>query len=154
MSGAFGPGRMRMVAFGILVATFLVGALAGAAVDRVLLADESQQVDRRDRRGDRDGRRHVIDQMDLAPDQRVAIDAILERRGERMRAVWSDMSPRLEAIADSTRAEIMEVLTPAQRAEYKAELERRRERREREEAARGGEVGRDEGKPGADGRGG
>lgn len=132
----FGPGRMRMVAFGVLAATFLVGALAGAAVDRVLLADETEQVDRRADRDDGRDRRHLIDQIEKTPEQEAAIAAILERRGDRMRAVWSEMSPRMEAIADSTRSEIMQVLTPAQRAEYEAKLERRRAHRERDDDGR------------------
>ena len=132
----FGAGRMRLIAFGILLATFGVGILAGTAIDRVALADDARH---EGRPGGRDGgrdRHHLIDELDLAPAQRASIDAILERRGERMRAVWSDMAPRLEAIADSTRQEIMTVLTPEQRADYEARLEERRQRWEREEAER------------------
>lgn len=124
-------GRTRMVGFGLLVATFLVGALSGAAVDRVLSADEppDRTTERRD--GDDDDRRrsYVIDAVDMAPEQRAAIDAILKERSKRMRSVWREAEPRLDAITDSARSEIMQVLTPEQRAEYERKLDERRKRR-------------------------
>jgi Spy/CpxP family protein refolding chaperone len=129
MSPIFGAGRMRLVGFALIAVTFLAGGMAGAAVDRVIMADGSQ----RDAPGGERG--HVIDQVEMTPEQRAAIDAILERRSERMKSTWAEISPRLEAITDSARLEIMEVLTPEQRAEYSRRLEERvRERaREREE---------------------
>lgn len=145
-------GGTRMIGFGLLVATFLVGALAGAAVDRVLSADETETRARAER--DQDRPRYVIDEVELEAEQRAAIDTILERRSERMRAIWRESAPRLSAITDSARMEIMEVLTPEQRAEYERRLEARRERRgsdrrdrdddgRGEEAARGDEPARD-----------
>lgn len=127
-------GRTRLVGFGLLVATFLVGALAGAAVDRVLSAEEP---DRRARAEREEGekRSYVIDRVEMTPEQRASIDAILERRSERMRAVWQEAEPRLDAITDSARAEIMHVLTPDQRAEYERKLEERRARRQQHRAA-------------------
>lgn len=132
MKNLFPPGRIRLIGFGLVAVTFLVGGLAGAAVDRVLTTD----VTRRDAPNAASQRTHVIDQIDMTADQRARIDAILERRSERMKAAWSEISPRLEAITDSARHEIMQVLTPAQQAEYERRLdERSREReREREEA--------------------
>lgn len=125
--------RMRLVGVGLLAVAFIVGALSGAAVDRVLSADEPERVERdRDHNGN-DGRgRYIIDRVDMAEDQRTAIDQILEQRTERMRAVWREVEPRLDAITDSARSEIMQVLTPEQRAEYERMLaERRKGRRDR-----------------------
>lgn len=145
MNGVFG--RMRLVGFGLLAITFVAGALSGAAIDRVLSADEPERVERdRDRR-DR-GRSYIIDRVEMTDEQRAAIDEILEQRAERMRAVWREAEPRLDAITDSARAEIMEVLTPEQRAEYERRLnERRRDHRRdggarQEEAADGERNGR------------
>ena len=76
-----------------------------------------------------DGRSYVIDRVDMETEQRASIDAILERRSERMRAVWQEVEPRLDAITDSARSEIMQVLTPEQRAEYERKLDERRSRR-------------------------
>lgn len=130
MTPLLAQGRMRLVGLGLLVATFLVGALAGAAVDRVLSADVPEA--RRDGRDDDRRRSYVIDRIDMTADQRAAIDAILERRSARMRAVWKETGPRLEAITDSARAEIMGVLTPEQRAQYEQHLRARHDRKEKD----------------------
>jgi Spy/CpxP family protein refolding chaperone len=126
----FGPGRTRLVGFALIAVTFLVGALAGAAFERVLSADAI----RRDVPAAEDRRGHLIDQVDLRPEQRAAIDAILERRSERMKAAWSEISPRMEAITDSARVEIMTVLTAEQRADYEARLQAALEERDRARA--------------------
>ena len=109
--------------------TFVAGALTGAAVDRVLNA-EGPDRSTRERPADGDGRSYVIDQVEMSETQRADIDAILEQRAERMRAVWKEASPRLEAITDSARLEIMQVLTPEQRAEYERRLDEREQARE------------------------
>lgn len=129
MSPAFGVGRTRLLSLGLLVVTFVAGALTGAAVDRVLTAGEVDGGDRaRTRDGDR--RSYVIDQVEMDEVQRQDIDAILERRSNRMRSVWKEVSPHLEAITDSARLEIMQVLTPEQRAEYERRLSEREAARE------------------------
>lgn len=118
--------RTRVMGFGLLAAAFVVGGLAGAAVERVLSAEEPEARIHADHDRD-DGRRsYVIDRVDMAAEQRAAIDAILERRSVRMRAVWQEVEPRLDAISDSARTEIMQVLTPEQRAEYERKLDERR----------------------------
>ena len=139
MTGVPTPRRTRLVGFGLLVATFVVGALTGAAVDRVLNADEApaRAASRED--GERRRGGYVIDGVEMAADQRAAIDAILERRSERMRAVWRQVEPHLDAVTDSARAEIMQVLTPEQRAEYERMLEARRASRQNREDGSAGE---------------
>lgn len=139
MSAMPGSRRTRLVGFGLLVATFIVGALTGAAVDRVVSADEAPP--RRESRDDDDRRRgeYVIDRVEMAADQRAAIDAILERRADRMRAVWRQVEPHLDAVTDSARAEIMQVLTPEQRSEYERMLRERRMRRQEREDGEAGE---------------
>lgn len=119
--------RMRLVGVALLLATFVAGALSGAALDRVLSADEPDPVEqeREDRR-----RSYIIDRVDMEPEQRAAIDAILEERTERMRAVWRQVEPRLDALTDSARVDIMDVLKPEQRAEYERMLEAHRDRRQ------------------------
>lgn len=120
-------GRMRLLGVGLLAATFIAGALAGAAVDRVLSADEPERMERgrdRDRSGHR--RSYVIDRIEMSEAQRSAIDEILQERSARMRATWQEVEPRLDAITDSARVEIMQVLTPDQREEYERKLRERR----------------------------
>lgn len=117
--------RMRLVGVGLLLVSFVAGAASGAAIERVLSADAPERAERRaDRDGDR-RRSYVIDRVEMSDEQRATIDEILERRAKRMRAVWRELSPRLDAITDSARVEITEVLTPEQRAEYERMLEER-----------------------------
>jgi Spy/CpxP family protein refolding chaperone len=141
MRTLFPPGRIRLLGFGVVAVTFVVGGLAGAAVDRVLTAD----VTSRDAPRAATQQTHVIDQVEMTAEQRARIDAILERRSERMKAAWSEMSPRLEAITDSARHEIMQVLTPAQQAEYERRLDdrirSRDEARERDAGSNAGSNG-------------
>ncbi len=132
------PARSRrLVGLGLLLVVFVTGLLAGAAIDRFAMSPDG--VGRAGRRDD-GHRRYVIDQVDLSAEQHQAIDAILDRRATRMRALWQEAAPRLDAISDSARAEIMDVLTPAQRADYERLLQQReaaaRARRlEREDSA-------------------
>ncbi len=120
-------GRNRLLGFGLLAATFIAGALAGAAVDRAL----SGPGEERDHDRDRDRRRsYIIDRVEMAPAQRAEIDSILERRSERMRAIWREVQPRMDAVTDSARSEIMQVLTPEQRADYERRLQDHRRDRE------------------------
>ncbi len=123
-------GRMRLIGFALIAVTFVVGGLAGAAVDRVVTADPSRRDAPADAR-----RTHVIDQVEMTAEQRARIDAILERRSERMKAAWAEISPRLEVITDSARLEIMQVLTPEQRADYERRLEERAREREAREGS-------------------
>jgi hypothetical protein len=138
VSPLFGPGRMRLLGFGLIAVIFLAGGMAGAAMDRVLTGETV----RRDAPAEGE-RGHVIDQVEMTAGQRVAIDAILDRRSERMKAAWAEISPRLEAITDSARMEIMQVLTPEQRAEYERRLESRVADRERRDRARRNEESSD-----------
>ncbi|MFW5951128.1 MAG: hypothetical protein ACOCVZ_03325 [Gemmatimonadota bacterium] len=114
-------GRMRLVGVGLLALAFLVGALTGAALDRVLTDGPKPHRGS----GDDNRRSYIIDRVEMAPEQRQTIDEILDDRSQRMRAVWREVEPRLDAITDSARHEIMDVLTPEQRAEYERMLDRR-----------------------------
>lgn len=143
MSPVFAAGRLRLLGFGLLVVTFIAGALTGAAVDRVLSAEVTEGADHRDGR-DEDRRSYVIDRVEMSEAQRAEIDAILERRSERMRSVWQEVEPRMDAITDSARVEIMQALTPEQRAEYERRLEEREQAREARRRS-SSDRGRDEG---------
>lgn len=118
--------RARLLGFGLLAVTFVVGALAGAAVDRAVSREDGAAQARAERRENDDGRRYIIDRVEMSEGQRATIDSILHLRVERMQDVWREVEPRLDAITDSTRMEIMAVLTPDQRAEYERMLDRRR----------------------------
>lgn len=104
-----------MLGLVVLVVTFAAGAIAATAIDQVLHADPPN----RDAAATNDGcdekRGHLLDRLDLTQDQRARIDTILERRRAQTDRFWTEAGPTLEAITDSTRAEIRAVLTPEQR---------------------------------------
>ena len=135
-----GAGRTRLLGLFLLLATFVAGALAGAAVDRVLTAGEAERAEQRAEREDNsNGRSYIIDEVEMRPAQRAAIDSILERRADRLRAIWRSAEPRMEAITDSARLEIMQVLTPEQRAEYETRLQARQRAVEARRRSDGGQ---------------
>lgn len=108
-----GPRRARWLGIAMLVATFFVGMLAGAATVRVVSAREPGPARAA---SDSTSHHHFLDQLGLTPDQRRAADAILDRRHKQVDAFWKQNGPTLRAIVDSTRSEIRAILTPAQRA--------------------------------------
>lgn len=145
MSEVFG--RARLLGFGILAVAFVAGALSGAAIDRAVSDDDTSREPRQERADDDDdGRSYVIDRVEMTDVQRATIDSILDLRTHRMRAVWREVEPRLDAITDSARYEIMEVLTPEQRAEYENMLDRRRRGGDRGDEDRQGRSERGDGR--------
>lgn len=129
--------RVRLLGFGVLAVTFIAGALTGAVIDRAVTTEGPATESRADRSEDDErDRSYIIDRVEMSEGQRATIDSILELRVRRMRAVWREVEPRLGAITDSARTEIMEVLTPEQQAEYEAMLDRRRGDRDRDDDRR------------------
>jgi Spy/CpxP family protein refolding chaperone len=122
--------RARWTGLAVLALTFAVGALAGAATMQVVGADEPRALDRPGY-----GRRtsELFDRLDLTPAQRVEVDRILERRRAQMEQFWTEHRPLLRGIADSARAEVLEVLTPEQRAREEQFMAERRKQRDRHE---------------------
>jgi Spy/CpxP family protein refolding chaperone len=120
---------------GLLALTFLVGMLAGAASTRVLNAREPE---RAEARPPAKGKHYLFEELDLRPDQRAAIDAIMARRRVLMDSVWKEHGAPIRAAYDSTRAEISTVLTPEQRVEYDALRAARKAERERQKQAAAG----------------
>jgi len=132
----------KLLAVVVLVATFVAGALSGAAVHRVVVAAGAESdVAARGPGGPegRPGRRSLDDrllaELDLSAEQRARVDSVLERRRREMEAFWDTTGPRVRQIVDTTRAEIRQLLTPAQREEYDRLREKwQQEHREREAA--------------------
>jgi Spy/CpxP family protein refolding chaperone len=134
-------GSARLLGAVLLVAVFAAGGLAGAATDRVLHAGEPRAPDRAgwDCRPPR-GEHTLLDQLGLAPEQRVEIDSIMDASRERIRAFWADEGAHVRAMVDSTRAEVRSVLTPEQRTAYdrlRAEADQQRRHKHRRERADG-----------------
>lgn len=119
----------------MLVVTFAAGLLAGAASSRALSAREAAP---RAAAGaecsDRRGPHSIFEKLSLSPEQRQRIDGIMARRRARMDTVWQVHGAPIRAAHDSARAEVRQVLTPAQQAEYDRLRAAHRAERERREA--------------------
>jgi Spy/CpxP family protein refolding chaperone len=128
----FNSGRSaRVLGTVLLLVTFVAGALAGAAVERVLRADNVQPT-RRNGPEMRGGSRRLLQEeefvqrLGLTTEQRAEIKAIMDRRDEQARKVWSEAEPRLKEVGDATRAEVQKVLTADQVQKLEAEIQKRR----------------------------
>jgi len=134
------PRQARLLGVALLVATFAIGGLAGAAAVRLSAAREPAAAPpAAEGSAPREGcRTSTLDQVGLTPEQRERVNAVLERRRRETGAFWDEYGPILRAIVDSTRAEIRAVLTDEQRAEYdRLRAERRRRSHEQDCSERG-----------------
>ncbi|HEX2168615.1 MAG TPA: periplasmic heavy metal sensor [Longimicrobiales bacterium] len=119
--------RARVMGLVVLVVMFAIGALTGAATMRVTGGDQAQASERAESRK----RPGLFETLELTPEQRTQVDAIMERRRGQVEAFWKTNGPQLRAIMDSARAEIRTVLTPEQREleeQFRAERRQHYER--------------------------
>lgn len=137
-------GRMEWQATLLLVVVFGAGAAVGAALDHTRgggpprpAAAPPQQA--------RAGRLPpYLEEMNLTAEQHAQIRKILEAQKPRVDTVMAGVMPRLQAISDSTFAQIRGVLTPDQQVQF----DRARPRREMAPGmpgAPGGRGGREDG---------
>lgn len=119
--------RNSLLAGSLLAVTLVFGVVGGVALDRWLLRPGAhaagprpgfprrmgeQRADPVRLRSEFSGQ--LARALDLTPDQRVRVDSILQRQQSRSRALMRQMAPELRRLADSTRAELRQVLTPEQ----------------------------------------
>jgi Spy/CpxP family protein refolding chaperone len=122
----------RVLGSVLLLVTFVAGALAGAAVERVLRADNVQPGAAPRGPEMRGGSRRLLQdetfarELGLTTEQRAQIKAIMDRRDEQARKVWHEAEPRLKEVGDATRDEIQKVLSTDQVQKLEAEIEKRR----------------------------
>ncbi|HSG81654.1 MAG TPA: hypothetical protein VLC48_05355 [Gemmatimonadota bacterium] len=129
-------GKSRVWASALLGIAFLVGGVAGASVDRLLVRPNAT-ADARERRSaddERDRRGGYIDwlaaELQLSDEQRVEVEAIVQRHQELLSDVWREMRPRYEELREQARADIKAVLTQEQLEAYEALLAEEAERRQ------------------------
>jgi hypothetical protein len=60
----------------------------------------------------------IVDGLDLTPDQRAAVDSVVEHFGHRMSSLQKEYRPRYRAIVDSASQALRSLLTDEQRARY------------------------------------
>lgn len=122
----------RWIGTALLLVTFVAGALAGAASERVMRADDQPAPAQRGTEMRGGSRRLLLDEqfaqaLQLTTEQRTQIKAIMDRRDAEAKKVWREAEPRLKAVGEETRAEIQKVLTPEQAQKLESEIARRRE---------------------------
>ena len=129
----FGSGgrKARLIGSALLIATFIAGALAGAAVIRVVSAEgpDGERFEHRARFGGPRGfvlDDQLADEIGLSAEQRTQVRAILERRDREAKEMWGSFQPRLHEFGNAVRGEIHEVLTPAQRERFDSAIDQRR----------------------------
>jgi Spy/CpxP family protein refolding chaperone len=106
--------RPRTLAFVFLLGALLTGSALGFTTSRVLAAREPAV-----RVSDQRSLRDVLAQrLDLSPDQRAAIDSILDARREAMEAVMARVRPEMDSVRVASRAAMRRLLSPAQQAEF------------------------------------
>jgi hypothetical protein len=118
-----------------LVTFLLVGAgcaLAGAAIDRAYVNHALRFVGdttfhpissalRTPSDADRQQYRAELSRaLALTADQNHLVDSILDKRAGQFEALRNDLRPRVDSMVTAVRREIDAVLTPEQRARYKA----------------------------------
>jgi Spy/CpxP family protein refolding chaperone len=109
----------RALAVLILLGCFVVGIIVGGAGDRLLLLRQGRLMPR----GAADFvSRHVVDRLDhelkLSAAQRQQIVVILERRHDKVTAIWEGVRPQVRAEVNATTVDINAVLTPEQRVKF------------------------------------
>lgn len=119
--------RARRTAVLVLLAVFLAGGAAGWVLEEAAEdLDWPSFLTDRDRPGnqgrddplDDDAEEAFLEGLGLSREQLEAVDQLLDRREDRLEAYWHGRLPEIEALVDSTRQEIRNLLTPDQRTAY------------------------------------
>ena len=105
--------KTTIIAVLALVLTFTVGFVAGFAVHRVMGPPGPGHP-----AAPRMMLRHLDFRLGLTDAQRTQIEAILERRHERINEIRDTTRPRMLAEINAANAEIEKVLTPEQREKF------------------------------------
>lgn len=112
--------RTTLVAMVIVVLTFVSGVIVGVFADRVMMMHGHFGPPRA--RAQRFATHMLVNrldrQLDLTDAQREQVQEILDKRHERVLALWSDVDPRVRAEIEGANADIVKVLTPEQKQKF------------------------------------
>ena len=106
--------RPRLAAGALLLLTFIVGGLAGMALEEAAGLDWFDFLDE----DNQPTAGQILAGLDLTPDQRSRIGEILEEQDERLEVYWRGRIPEMRTIVATSFEEIREVLSPAQRETF------------------------------------
>ena len=112
--------RPRLGAVGLLIATFVFGALVGGAATSLA-----------DREGHRSRGNHprpsyverLGTELELSDAQKDSVRAVLERHQPAMDSLWESIRPQFQSERQAIRNQIIALLTPEQQEKY-ASLQR------------------------------
>jgi hypothetical protein len=115
----------------LLIATFILGALTGAA--GMAVAERKSESLPRDRRTEY--LEHLTRTLGLSGTQRDSVGAVLDRYRPTMDTLMQEIRPRLDTVRAAMRVEIAKHLSPKQQKEYE-EMQQQRDR-ERKDGGHG-----------------
>ncbi|KPJ91057.1 MAG: hypothetical protein AMS18_09400 [Gemmatimonas sp. SG8_17] len=124
-------GKSKGWALTLLLGVLLLGGVAGATLDRVLIRQTASDTRSAGRHRDRQQGylEWLTSELDLTQDQQAQVRSIIEEHREQISAIWLETRPRYDELQSRARAEIRQALTQEQQLKYEALLERQAERR-------------------------
>ncbi len=127
--------RSKLWAAVLLITVFAAGVTVGGAAFSAW-GKRDGDIDRRERVDERERRPSYAERLEadlgLTAGQREMVDTILARRQVEMRELWQEMRPQFDALRDTIRNKIMDVLTDEQKQAYNELLERSSRRGDRD----------------------
>ncbi len=127
--------RSKLWATVLLITVFAAGVTVGGAASSAWGAGDGDG-DGSGRGDDRARRSSYAERLEsdlgLTAAQREMVDTILARRQVDMRELWQEMRPQFDALRDTIRSKIMDVLTDEQRQTYNELIESSNRRGDRD----------------------
>ena len=110
--------RSKQQALMFLLGAVLVGGVLGFSADRVL----------GEKRRDWGSRMHMYADLGLSEAQQCVMDSLLDARSTQIRAVMKPLEPQLDSIRRAAHHQILQILSPEQRATLEARVSEERGR--------------------------
>jgi Spy/CpxP family protein refolding chaperone len=116
MSTETPPSKLRLLTGLMLLGTFAAGAVTGAG----LFASFGPRRPPPPLGVGPGARREppFLRELDLTPEQRTKADAIFEKHRQALEQLFEENAPRVKAVTDQVDAELLTILTDAQRAKF------------------------------------
>ena len=105
--------KPKFVATSLLIAVFVAGVAVGGAASA--WADRNAEETTNDKPSYVD---RLQSSLDLTQEQRAGVERALERYNDGLHVFWKDVQIQKDSIGRITRAEIMELLSEVQQAQY------------------------------------
>jgi Spy/CpxP family protein refolding chaperone len=113
------PAGTRTRAATVVLIAFACGSLIGIAGDHAwLLYHRRIMPIHGSGRVPRMFLENLSHKLDLTPQQRAAVEKILERRRARVETIWTSVRPQIRKEIDETNAEIEQLLSPEQKQKF------------------------------------